>query len=683
MKFIILLCAALVGLPASAGVLHQPTTGGNVSEWNYWDGVFAFADVTREAQFRDFTWGVNVNPDANGYPQQDSILIWSSKKQAAGVYKLSFDGVAKVAQAGGTIANQVYDPATNHTTADVVLPVDVTGNIWMTFTGTRRSSASSTADGVTNVHLYRPGYPTDGSVVFTKEYIQALQTFRVLRFMDTIATNGNASINWSDRMLPTYAGQQGAVGAPWEWIVALGNATGRDIWINVPGQASDDYVTKLAQLVRYGSDGVNPYTSFQAHPVYPGLTPGQRVYVEYGNEVWNSGSGFHCFRWALAAANIAMKDLSHPINYDQAVPITDQYFALRRWIAWRSSAVSLLFRAVWGDAAIGAAVRPVFEAQAGNANRYYSAGLVWAEGFYGAVRPNNPVARQVKDIWYGGGGSAYQDSASNPIDTLPATMDAYFAALPAPAFATTIATDATWSRAYGLVPVAYEGGPGPGGSSLGAITATVALANTYNNDPRMGPAMLNAWSVYLANGGDTLVYYGYGVSAPWTFVNNITLNTVADTATVKMLALTQINNGLIGPIPTTPLGPAAPATLALVDPAVTLQNVTNSVVATQGMYFIAKPVTANSGQVLVPFRALPGAHTVSIEPTPNPVGGALELQVDGAVVGTWTIAAGALPTTTPLTVVFPASNIALPPALHVLRIRALTGSTIVKNLTIN
>ncbi|MEI9984560.1 MAG: hypothetical protein WDN69_15960 [Aliidongia sp.] len=40
--------------------------------------------------------------------------------------------------------------------------------------------------------------------------------------------------------------------------------------------ASDDYVTKLAQLLAYGSDGVNPYTSPQADPVYPPLTPTSR-----------------------------------------------------------------------------------------------------------------------------------------------------------------------------------------------------------------------------------------------------------------------------------------------------------------------------------------------------------------------------------------------------------------------
>ena len=38
-----------------------------------------------------------------------------------------------------------------------------------------------------------------------------------------------------------------------------------------------------------GADGVNPYTSPQANPVFAPLNPDLHVYLEYSNEVWNGG----------------------------------------------------------------------------------------------------------------------------------------------------------------------------------------------------------------------------------------------------------------------------------------------------------------------------------------------------------------------------------------------------------
>ena len=58
---------------------------------------------------------------------------------------------------------------------------------------------------------------------------------------------------------------------PWEACVALGNETGKDLYINIPSNASRDYINKLADLFAYGSDGVNPYTSPQSNPVWAPL----------------------------------------------------------------------------------------------------------------------------------------------------------------------------------------------------------------------------------------------------------------------------------------------------------------------------------------------------------------------------------------------------------------------------
>ena len=65
-----------------------------------------------------------------------------------------------------------------------------------------------------------------------------------------------------------------------------------DLWINVPHLATDEFITNLANLILYGSDGSAPYTSAQANPVWPGLNSNLRVWIEYSNEIWSGGPSF-------------------------------------------------------------------------------------------------------------------------------------------------------------------------------------------------------------------------------------------------------------------------------------------------------------------------------------------------------------------------------------------------------
>ena len=137
----------------------------------------------------------------------------------------------------------------------------------------------------------------------------------VIRTMAMTMTNGNPERDWSDRRRPDHFSQVGqlnprspapgallwdnspmpgnrATGVAWEYLVALANASDQDLWINLPHMASDDYIDKLGRLLRYGSDGVEPYSSTQANPRFAPLKPGLRVWVEYSNEIWAGGPGF-------------------------------------------------------------------------------------------------------------------------------------------------------------------------------------------------------------------------------------------------------------------------------------------------------------------------------------------------------------------------------------------------------
>lgn len=686
------LCLGSVGTTLNAATIDvdsaTPYIGIGINSLSYFDGAYAMADAVRESQFRTGSWGEDVGADATGAPSQDFHMITSSLQTRAGTYQLVFQGQADLfvngTPADGSanrpyITNKQYNATTNTTTAAVVYPTLVTGNTWLTFSNTRRTPASTSADGVTAIHLWRPGYATDGSAVFTNEFITAMKKFHLIRGMDFVSANSNPSITWAERTTMDHLGMVDSHGQPWELLILLANQTGKDIWLNVPVRADNDYVKKLAQLMRYGSDGKNPYTSPQFKPVYPPLKTGLRVYVEYGNELWNSGPGFYGFGWSLDLANTYRTNTRHPINYDGSVT-NDMYLAQRRWIAYRSASISLLFRSVFGAAKMMTTVRPVLASQVGDGNVYLSEGLKWAEGFYGQVRtsPANPTVRSVKDLWWGAGGAAYYESDVPPTDTSAITMSGYFAGLPSAEFAKNTAIDATWSRGYGLKSVAYEGGPGPGGTPTGSSTAPPDLAAVYNADPRMKTQMIAAHNIYQANGGELLSYYVYSGSPPWDFVNDKTPGSVADTNTLKLKAADYIRTH----------AKAAPTLGSLVPDSINLHDSNRSIIMASGAgwgydstaFRLTPGIDAGHGEFgLIPVRSAQSAtYQVRVTTYDAPADGVLELQADGKAVGQWHLTAsnsGQPAFSDPLSVTLPAG-------LSVLRLRSVNGLIWVKDLIV-
>lgn len=665
---------------AATDLVQTPRVGMGIGGLSYWDRSFAMADVGRQAQIRSLSsdWAY-ITGDANGNPMQNFRLIYSAAKIAAGTYKLIFSGRATVSAGGaGTVQNKIYNASTNVTTADIVLPVDATGHVWLEFKDTYRNANSASGDGLTNIHLWRPGYPTDGSALFTTEFIAAMKKFKILRGMDLVNANSNPQVTWKERTRPSFFGTTGINGQSWELLVAMANTANRDVWLNVPAKANDEYIAKLAQLVKFGSDGDQPYTSVRDRPVHAPLNPGLKVYLEYGNEIWNSAPGFLGFRWALELANTYKSDLTHPIAFDGAQ--TDQFIAQRRWIAYRSSVISQTFRNVFGDKAMMTTVRPILAGQAGNGNVYLSIGLQWAQSFYGQVRtiaPFNKTVRKPSDIWYGGGGAAYYLSTVDPTDTSTATMDSYFASLPTPAFSYASIADSIWTHGYGLKYVAYEGGPGPGGSALGSIS-NANISPVYNNDPRMKERMLLAQNIWDQAGGDELVYYVYSSSAPWSFTNELVQQVVSDTSSVKLQAIDAIN---ALPQAAVTLGSVVPASIYLKDPASSTIGSDGASWALGGTVYLLRPGAVHpSPYILLPIRtATAGTYQISLK-VPNKVTGSVKLYVNGNSHGAINLTLDSTGTTT----VSAKVAASLPAGLSVLRLEApaASGDIFVKNVVV-
>jgi hypothetical protein len=139
-----------------------------------------------------------------------------------------------------------------------------------------------------------PGQPEP---IFHPTYLDVVRPFRLVRFMDWLLTNNNPSRNWDDRRAGTHcsmcgphlAGRGTTSGVAYEQCVALCNELGLDMWICVPHFATAEYVTNLARLILYGSDGWMPYTASVTNPVFAPLNTNLRCYVEYSNEMWNPG----------------------------------------------------------------------------------------------------------------------------------------------------------------------------------------------------------------------------------------------------------------------------------------------------------------------------------------------------------------------------------------------------------
>lgn len=209
-----------------------------------------------------------VNP-----PQKlKSLVVWDLfGATPIGLYRLKSSGTGIIRLSNG--ASGIF-----HSPVDTLVAVN--NGVIITI------DSSLVSDPIRDIQFILPDYvQTYTSQTFTPELLAFVQDFQVLRFMDFTRTNGSEVINWSDRTSPQYYSQAHQNGVAWEYVAQLANETLKDIWINIPHEANDAYIDSLAHLLQNT------------------LNTELKVYVEFSNEVWNSGFSQHA-DCAMMAQNL-------------------------------------------------------------------------------------------------------------------------------------------------------------------------------------------------------------------------------------------------------------------------------------------------------------------------------------------------------------------------------------------
>ena len=131
------------------------------------------------------------------------------------------------------------------------------------------------------------------STTFDQTFLNQLRPYQAIRFMDWMATNGNETVHWEDRLKPetaTYSQEDNARGVPIEMMVELANVLDTSPWFTLPHQIDDGYVRNFATLVK------------------DNIQTSKTLYIEYSNETWNQA--FPQYRWIANKAKALWPDSS-------------------------------------------------------------------------------------------------------------------------------------------------------------------------------------------------------------------------------------------------------------------------------------------------------------------------------------------------------------------------------------
>lgn len=442
---------------------HYATVGINLDGMADYATIGAFSDLAR--MFRQ--WGRVETPyeadetiarTADNYPLEDAGAMTYARTYPDGVYKVSWDGNADLSFTGMGSVFTVTSHVGDHWTADLKLD-HAKGeilNVYVTHVDAN--------DPLHNLHVMSPDTDYSRSATFRPVFLDKVAAFNgPIRAMDWLQTNWNPAVTWADRTSPSRFSNTGHTGVDFETVIELANTMHRDVWVNVPYHADDEFVRNMAAL-------------FKAK-----LDPTLKVYVEFSNEVWNTGT----FQQAVDNLNIA-KD-------DPDLTKTDDFGRSAEEAGKQMGRISSLWREAYGATTFAERVRPVFGGFI--ATTYWSqSALEYIANHYGPVKdyvsaisvaPYVGVPGDMKDI------DDENLTAQKLFDWMHDFIDDRLVPW--------IRDNKALADYYGIKLYAYEGG-----QSLQATNGmNEELKQAAQDDPRMGGVykhLMQAWYASSAGG---------------------------------------------------------------------------------------------------------------------------------------------------------------------------------------
>lgn len=166
-----------------------------------------------------------------------------------------------------------------------------------------------------NIHVVPIAYEqTFRQQIFNPKFLERIQPFSALRFMDWMQTNNSQQRSWANR--PQVEDASYAIkGVPVEIMVELANRMRAMPWFNMPHQADDEYIRNFAQLVKEKLD------------------PKLKAYVEFSNEVWN---------WQFQQSHYALEQGKAKWGQDKGD-------AFAQWYGMRAAQMSDIWKQTFGN----------------------------------------------------------------------------------------------------------------------------------------------------------------------------------------------------------------------------------------------------------------------------------------------------------------------------------------------
>ncbi len=202
---------------------------------------------------------IPFDPDGAGsIPPQIVRTVWDNNWLPTGNYTLICDGTGRIRFWG---AGSGTFNITNGGTFTVSIPNK--GFFAMEI------EESISGNHLRNIRLIMPGFSGSyQSNPFHPLFMERIQPFKIIRFMDWGNTNDSDLVNWTDRPKVTDYSYS-LKGVPYEIMIDLVNRLDASPWICIPHKATDDYIRQLIILLKNN------------------LTTSKKIYLEYSNETWN------------------------------------------------------------------------------------------------------------------------------------------------------------------------------------------------------------------------------------------------------------------------------------------------------------------------------------------------------------------------------------------------------------